>query len=76
MSEFLLIAPGDWTEVSIDDVCNATSSGREKFPTWEGGTDLWELNDQLRAAGLLPEGKEVVGVTYLSDHDRLWFKYE
>ena len=75
MSEFLLIAPGDAVEQDLNVLLNIGITD-SFFPDLQRGIGLMDLNDKLRQAGMLPEGMQVVKVTYLTEFNRLWFDYD
>lgn len=75
MSEFLLIAPGDAVEQDLNALLNIGVTD-SYFPDLQSGVGIMDLNEKLRQAGTLPEGMEVVKVTYLAEFNRIWFNYD
>lgn len=75
MSEFLLIAPGDAVEQDLNVLMNVGITD-SFFPDLQRGIGLLDMNEKLRQAGMLPEGMEVVKVTYMAEFNRIWFNYD
>lgn len=46
MSEFLLIAPGDATEIDPDDLVNTTGISRMLLPDLDQGIGMYDLNEK------------------------------
>ena len=75
MSEFLLIAPGDAVEQDLNSLLNIGITD-SFFPDLQRGIGIMDLNDKLLQAGMLPEGMQVIKVTYLAEFNRIWFNYD
>jgi hypothetical protein len=75
MSDFLLIAPGNATEYQIDEISGITGINSARFAQVPCSVEMADLNERMRTAGLLPEGKEVVEITYMAEFNRLWFVF-
>ena len=75
MSEFLLVAPGDYTLVDLDALSGATSYPADYYQTvGETGVGLDEVTLQFRDLGWVTAEQEVVALNYFSETNQLWAK--
>ena len=75
MSEFVVIAPNDYTPFSLGTVVQATGYGINEIKRLEESQYFTDFNDLLRQAGVLPEGIEgVVAIKLVEDRD-LYLKF-
>lgn len=75
MSEFMVIAPSDYTKVNIDDFCNPISWGIGDLKTLEERQNYNDVNELLHNVGSLEENKHVTGIKLIEDRE-LYIKYE
>ena len=75
MSEFMFIAPSDYTKVDLDAVCSATGMGLSELGRFiDGNSYDTDTLEKLRNAGVTPEGKELHEFKLINDSE-LWAKF-
>lgn len=76
MSDFLLVAPGNWVKVDIDLVLGAGFLPAQ-LVEYDGprASSIYELTDAFRALGIIAEPTEVVGIKYLAEFHELWAQF-
>lgn len=75
MSEFILVAPGDYTLVDLDALSGATSYPADYYQTvGETGVGLDDVTLQFRALEWISSEQEVVALKYFSETSQLWAK--
>lgn len=75
MSNFLLIAPGDWRKVDRDTAIGAMALPQIREFEGSRSSAIHELTDAFRAAGLVSETEEIESVQYVETTDEIWIKY-
>ena len=76
MSEFIVIAPSDYTEVDIDSIVNATGFMLAQLKDLEESQQYSELTEKLKEAGMIPENTEVVTGLKLIEDKELYLKFD
>lgn len=75
MSEFILVAPGDYTLVDLDALSGATSYPADYYQTVGAtGVGLDEVTLQFRDLGWITPEQEVVAINYFAETNQLWAK--
>ena len=75
MSEFIVIAPSDYTKVNIDEFCNPIQWSIGDLKKLEEDQSYRDVNEFLHNAGVLSEDKNVAGIKLVEDRE-LYVKYE
>ena len=75
MSEFIVIAPSDYTKVNIDEFCNPIGWNIGDLKKLEESQWYNDVNEFLHNAGALDPEKNVVGIKLVEDRE-LYVKYE
>lgn len=73
MSEFLLIAPGDFRKVADASVF---PYGAEYFETFNGTGANVDITEMFRAAGIIGPEQSIAEVRYTRETGDVWYRVE
>ena len=75
MSEFIYIAPSDYTRMDVDTICAITGMGLGELTNFiQRNYYDSDLQEKLVNAGVTPEGKELHEFRLVNDSE-LWAKF-
>ena len=74
MSEFITIAPSDWTLFELDSLCTVTAIQQSELKNMEASGYFGDLTEKMRLAGLITEDNTVLGVKLVNEDRELYIK--
>ena len=74
MSEFITIAPSDWTLFELDSLRALTGVQQSELKNMEASGYFGDLTEKMRLAGLITEDNTVLGVKLVNEDRELYIK--
>ena len=74
MSDFITIAPSDWTQFDLDSLCTATSIQQSELKSMEASGYFGDLTEKMRLVGLITKDNTVFGVKLVNEDRELYVK--
>lgn len=75
MSEFLLIAPNDWTEIDRNIILSVFSIEQIEEYSGSRSSAVHEVTGALRNINVISDTVEVEAIKYIQDLDQIWIKF-
>lgn len=76
MSEFIVIAPSDYTRMDIDEFVNSIGWNLDQLKIVEESQQYSDINEAMVNAGVMPQGVEgITGIKLVEDKE-LYVKFD